>query len=67
LSADGFDEHAVSKFSGEAPRIVLMTGEDLAMILSGHVPFFDVMKAKVDAIVRFGNINVPVRNIRSHL
>jgi hypothetical protein len=40
-----------------------MTGEDLAMVLSGRVLFFDAMKAKVEAIVRYGNINFPVRNI----
>jgi len=35
ISASGFDENAVGKFSGDAPRIVLMTGEDLALVLSG--------------------------------
>lgn len=64
LAAGGFDENAVSKFSGDAPRIVLMTGEDLAIVLNGTLPMFDVMKAKIDAIVRYGNINLPVRNIR---
>jgi len=63
LAAEDFDENAVNKFSGDAPRIVLMTGEDLAIILSGTMSIFDVMKAKVDAIVRYGNINFPVRNI----
>ncbi len=64
LSAEGFDDNAVIKFSGDAPRIVLMTGEDLAIVLNGTMPIFDVMKAKVDAIVRHGNINFPARNIR---
>jgi hypothetical protein len=64
LAAEGFDENAVMKFSGDAPRIVLMTGEDLALVLNGTVPMFDVMKAKVDAIVRYGNINFPAREIR---
>ncbi len=63
LAMEGFDDNAVKKFSGDAPRIVLMSGEDLAIILNGTIPFFDVMKAKVDAIVRFGNINFPARNI----
>ena len=64
LAAEGFDDNAVNKFSGDAPRIVFMTGEDMAIVLSGTIPFFDVMKAKVDAIVRYGNINFPARNIR---
>ncbi len=64
LAANGFDDNAVNKFSGDAPRIVLMTGEDLAIILNDTMPIFDVMKAKVDAIVRYGNINFPARDIR---
>ncbi|MEL6898600.1 MAG: hypothetical protein AAFP90_21085 [Planctomycetota bacterium] len=64
LAAEGFDENAVNKFSGDAPRIVLMTGEDLAIVLNGTLPIFDMMKAKVDAIVRYGNINFPARDIR---
>ena len=40
-----------------------MTGEDIALILSGRVLFVDAMKAKVDAIVRLGNILYPVRQI----
>jgi len=63
LAAEGFDDNAVNKFSGDAPRIILMTGEDLAIIMNGTIPIFDVMKAKVDAIVRYGNINFPVRSI----
>ena len=64
LAANGFDSNAVDKFSGDAPRIVLMTGEDLAIVLDGTLPFFDAMKAKVDAIVRYGNINFPARDVR---
>jgi restriction endonuclease Mrr len=64
LAAEGFDDNAVNKFSGDAPRIILMSGEDLAIVLNGTKPMFDVMKAKVDAIVRYGNINFAARNIR---
>lgn len=63
LSANGFDENAVNKFTGDSPRILLMTGEDLAFILNGRVLFHDAMKAKVEAIVRYGNINFAVRSI----
>lgn len=47
LAANGFDNDAVNK--------------DLAVVLDGRLPFFDVMKAKIDAIVRYGNINLSVR------
>lgn len=56
VSASGFDQNAVAKYSGDAPRIVLMTGEDLALVLSGITTFPDAMRAKVDAIVRHGTI-----------
>lgn len=61
ISANGFDENAENKFSGDAPRIVLMSGQDLAMVLNGQFTFFDAMKAKVNAIVRYGNINYALR------
>lgn len=64
ISASDFDENAVRKFSGDEPRIILMTGEDLSLILSGQVLFTDAMKAKVDAIVRHGNIHYLLRNIK---
>ena len=64
LAANGFDGNAVDKFSGDAPRIVLMTGEDLAIILDGTLLLVDVMKAKVDAIVRHGNIDFRARDIK---
>lgn len=63
LSANGFDQNAINKFSGDAPRIVLMTGEDLVLVLDGHISFDDAMKAKVDAIVRKGEILLPLRTV----
>ncbi len=63
LSSTGFDQKAITKFSGDAPRIVLMTGEDLALVLNGLITFDDAMKAKVDAIVRHGAILLPLREV----
>lgn len=63
ISANGFVSNAIEKYSGDAPRIILMSGEDLALILSGQVLFTDAMKAKVDAIVRHGRIFLPIREI----
>lgn len=63
ISANGFDSTAVQKYSGDSPRIILMTGEDLALVLSGQVLFYDVLQAKVDAIVRLGNILLPARKV----
>lgn len=63
ISANGFDDTAVQKYSGDSPRIILMTGEDLALVLCGRVLFADAMKTKVDAIVRFGKILLPLRQV----
>lgn len=63
IAANGFAENAIAKYSGDSPRLILMTGEDLALVLSGRVDFQDALKAKVEAIVRHGNINLPLRNI----
>lgn len=63
LSANGFAEHAVVRYSGDAPRILLMTGEDLALVLGGRLTLGDAMKAKVDAIVRKGVILLPLREV----
>jgi len=61
ISANGFAQSAVTKYSGDAPRIVLMTGEDFALVLSGMTTFADAMRSKVDAIVRHGNILFELR------
>lgn len=63
ISANGFDQNAINKFSGDAPRIILMTGEDLALVLNGQIDFSDAMKAKVDAIVRKGKIYLSLREV----
>lgn len=64
VSANGFDDVAVQKYSGDSPRIILMTGEDLALVLSGRVMFSDAMRGKIDSIVRFGKILFPVRQMQ---
>ncbi len=63
LSANGFDENAINKFSGDSPRIILINGEDLALILGNSFTLFDAIKAKVDALVRYGNIYKKLRDI----
>lgn len=63
LAAEGFQPTAVSKFSGDSPRILLMTGEDLALVLGGSVDCVDLLSAKVDAMVRHGRIDLPAREL----
>ena len=63
LSASGFDQNSIIKYSGDSPRIILMNGEDLALILNGNHLLFDAIKAKVDALVRYGRICFPLREL----
>lgn len=63
IATNGFDENAIRKYSGDSPRIVLMTGEDLALVLGGQVDFKDGLKAKIETIVRHGTIDFALRNI----
>lgn len=63
LSANGFDKNAVSKFGGDSPRILLMTGEDLVLALQGTVLLHDMLRAKIDAMVRYGRIDFAAREM----
>lgn len=56
LSINGFDNNAVSKFSGDSPRIILMDGQDLFSIFEEITTFYDLMKRKTDALAREGLI-----------
>lgn len=56
LSINGFDDNAVSKFSGDSPRIILMDGQDLFLIFEEITTFYDLMKLKTDALARKGYI-----------
>lgn len=56
FSVSGFDTNAVTKFSGNEPRIILMDGQDFFVILEEMTTFYDLMKLKTDALARLGNI-----------
>lgn len=58
LSINGFDGNCIMKNSGNNPRIIFMDGKDLYCILDDRVSFFDLMKLKVDQLVRTGRIYV---------
>ena len=56
LSINGFDNNGISKFSGNSPRILLMDGQELFLILDERTTFFDLMKLKTDHFARKGDI-----------
>ncbi|MDO8468168.1 MAG: restriction endonuclease [Candidatus Peribacter sp.] len=63
ISAAGCDERAVKKFSGDNPRIILTNGEDLTHILQGRLLLLDAIRAKIDAAVKHGNIDLRLRSL----
>jgi hypothetical protein len=56
ISINGFCPNAINKYSGDSPRILLMDGSDLMMILEERISFYDCLKSKTDAFVRKGEI-----------
>lgn len=62
LSVNGFDSNAVTKFSGDAPRIILMDGRDFFLIFEEMTTFYDLMKLKTDFLARKGIIYVNYGN-----
>lgn len=56
VSVNGFCTNAITSYSGNSPRIMLMDGLDLMMILEERVSFYDCLKSKIDAFVRKGEI-----------
>ena len=56
LAMNGYDDNAIGKYSGDSPRIILMDGRELMNILEYRISFYDCIKFKVDALVRYGDI-----------
>ncbi|MFA5104088.1 MAG: hypothetical protein WC527_02810 [Candidatus Margulisiibacteriota bacterium] len=56
LSINGFDSQAVLKYKTDSPRIILMDGQDLFIVLDERTTFYDLMKYKVDQLVRKGEV-----------
>lgn len=65
IAMDGFGADAIQSITGNEPRIILMDGEDLVLILSGKVSLHDAIKAKVDKLVKEGNTFYKLKNIFS--
>lgn len=61
FAVNGFDDNVINKYSGDSPRIILMSGEDFMYILEKRTSFYDAMKVKIDSLVRYGDINYSLR------
>ena len=55
VSLSGFTNEGVVAFRGERPSIILLDGEDLAIVLQGLVDFRDLLKRKIRHAAQTGN------------
>lgn len=62
LSINGFNKNGISKFSGDAPRIILMDGQDFFLVFEERTTFYDLMKLKTDFLARKGDVYVNYGN-----
>ena len=64
LSMNGFTDDAISAYSGHKPRLILMHGEDLTLILDCHILLEDALRAKIENAVKNGNVFFKLRNLK---
>jgi len=63
VALNGFTESGLGAFSGSRPSIILLDGEDLAVVLQGLVDFRDLLKRKVRYASQTGNPFLRARDI----
>ena len=63
IAMDGFSEDGITSITGKEPRIILMDGEDLSLILNGSISLKDALKSKIDKLVKEGNTFFKVREL----
>jgi len=63
IALNGFTEDGLKAFSGIRPSIILMDGQDLAVVLQGLVDFRDLLKRKVRYASQTGNPFLQVRDL----
>lgn len=63
ISMSGFNPNHISLFEGANPRIILMDGEDLTLILEGHFQLADALNLKITHAVKKGKIFYRLRDL----
>jgi len=63
ISINGFQQSAINDFSGCKPRLLLVDGEDLILILDNKVNLKDAIKAKINAAAKNGNIFFKIKEM----
>ena len=63
ISMSGFNPNHISLFEGANPRIILMDGEDLTLILEGRFQLIDALNLKIMHAVKKGKIFYRLRDL----
>jgi hypothetical protein len=63
ISMSGFNPNHISLFEGANPRIILMDGEDLTLILEGRFQLADALNLKITHAVKNGKIFYRLRDL----
>ena len=63
ISMSSFNPNHISLFEGANPRIILMDGEDLTLILEGHFQLADALNLKITHAVKKGKIFYRLRDL----
>jgi hypothetical protein len=56
VSMSGFNSNHIGLFEGASPRVILMDGEDLTLILEGRFQLVDALNLKITHAVKNGKI-----------
>jgi hypothetical protein len=63
IALEGFTDEGITAFRGGRPAVILMDGEDLALVLQGLVDFRDLLKQKVRHASQTGNPYLRARDL----
>lgn len=56
VSINGFDDNSIRKSSGDSPKILFMDGSDLMVVLEGRISLGDLLRLKIDSLVKHGDV-----------
>lgn len=63
ISMSGFNESHVKNYEVANPKMILMDGEDVSLILEGRFRLDDALNAKIDKAVKAGQIYIKLRSL----
>lgn len=60
ISIQGFRDKVIEQYNGEGANIIFMCGQDLTLILEGHIDLRDGLRAKIDRAAQEGIVYYPL-------